>query len=1165
MRLRSRHLYLSAFLLASCLANELRAQTTTSGGLTGVVTDQSGALVVNADVEIKDNSKGTTQSTKTDREGVYRFFFLAPARYTLKVTHEGFRTESRTVNVLLGPPVTVNVSLRVAKTSSEITVTGEAPLVQANNGDLSATMSQTQVSELPNPGNDLTYIAQTAPGILMNTDIQATNFSSLGMPSSSTLFTVNGMNDNDNGFGLNNTGSLNLLLGQNQVQEATVVSIGYSGQFGGSAGGSVNFITKSGSNMLHGNAQYYWNGTALNANSWLNNATGLPRPVDNANQWAASLGGPVKKDKLFFFLDTEGLALLLPQIFFVAIPSPQFESATITNVDLRFGSTSASDALYKRIFSLYNGAAGASSAQPGGWSPHTDPTGCTGFQGLGAGVPCALHYATSLGDPSIDWLASGRFDWNLSSKDRAFFQAQYDGGHITFVDPINSGFEAYHKQPWWVGQLNEAHTFSSTAASQFLFAASYIGWWNRLANPEQALTLFPTSLNFFATNTYSSLAPFNSWGVVNAGRPTTQFQISEDVFKIAGKHSWGFGGTLERIYWTLHSYTSYLDGSLVPQTLDAFYQGGVDPTNPEIDATQLTQSFSSQTSERVLFLSLGLYGQDEWHARPNLSFTVALRGEHYSNPGCPDRCFVRLSEPVGTITHDPAQPYNEGILANERQALPGVERVLWSPRGSFAWQPLGVSRTSVLRGGIGIFYDPLPGNTALWLSTNLPRYNVYTVVGDNLSPNEKTNLFNDAAASNLAFVNGFNSGQTLAQIQAQISDVYPPGFTPPALITTGTTHAAQYQRWSLEWQQAFGAQTSLKVLYTGHHGIHELFLDPDANAWGFGSLPGSLCSSPPVPPCADPRFGEATNIRSVAVSNYNAAVISFGQRFSRWGTGLLQVNYTYSHEFDEISNGGQNAFTSAWMSAPQNPNDLKDAYGPADYDVRHALNASYVWGPPLREVFRGHGPERLLSGWQVSGTVFVHSGYPYTAVDYQESVQLAGRNNYFGLLYAVPVGPIPSGFPCGESAANPFNPVPCLPAQVSANGNPSQNALFVQSGCETGFNTGKVPGSSGPCGGSAVSFAQGRNRFRAPGYFDTDLTIMQNTKLPHWESAILGFGFQFYNLLNHPNFGIPNEDISSTTFGQILYTSQPPTTLLGSGRGGNASARMIQLKAQLKF
>jgi hypothetical protein len=141
----------------------VRAQTTTSGGLTGVVTDPSGAIVPNADVRIKDDAKGITNSTKTDQDGVYRFFFLAPGEYTLTVTHEGFRNQNRTVNVLLGLPVTVNVTLKIAEESTTLKVTGRAPLIQAENGDVSATMNQMQISEVPNPGNDLTYIAQTAP------------------------------------------------------------------------------------------------------------------------------------------------------------------------------------------------------------------------------------------------------------------------------------------------------------------------------------------------------------------------------------------------------------------------------------------------------------------------------------------------------------------------------------------------------------------------------------------------------------------------------------------------------------------------------------------------------------------------------------------------------------------------------------------------------------------------------------------------------------------------------------------------------------------------------------------------------------------------------------------------------------------------------------------
>jgi len=189
---------LAVLLLAVPLAIELRAQTTNSGGLTGMVVDPSGAVVVGADVEITNNSKGTTQTTKTDREGAYRFFFLAPARYTLTASHGGFRTESRAVTVLLGPPVSVNVTLKVASTTTRVSVTAEAPLLHAENGDVSTTIDTQQISEVPNPGNDLTYIVMTAPGAVMNTD-QGPGVSILGMPGTSYLFTIDGLNNNDNG------------------------------------------------------------------------------------------------------------------------------------------------------------------------------------------------------------------------------------------------------------------------------------------------------------------------------------------------------------------------------------------------------------------------------------------------------------------------------------------------------------------------------------------------------------------------------------------------------------------------------------------------------------------------------------------------------------------------------------------------------------------------------------------------------------------------------------------------------------------------------------------------------------------------------------------------------------------------------------------------------
>src|SRR5208337_3040722 len=209
MKLRHVVLLFSIHLLVLCLSNKLSAQTTVSGGLTGVITDPSGAVIPDAQVQIKDNSKGTVQASKTDLGGVYRFFFLAPGRCTLTVTRAGFREESREVNVLLGPPSAVNLTLEIAKENSTLKVTGEAPLIQAENGDASATMTQLQVSQVPNPGNDLTYIAQTAPGAIMNTDTiglpYAGNFSILGMPGTSNLFTLNGMNNNDIQMNTNNS------------------------------------------------------------------------------------------------------------------------------------------------------------------------------------------------------------------------------------------------------------------------------------------------------------------------------------------------------------------------------------------------------------------------------------------------------------------------------------------------------------------------------------------------------------------------------------------------------------------------------------------------------------------------------------------------------------------------------------------------------------------------------------------------------------------------------------------------------------------------------------------------------------------------------------------------------------------------------------------------
>jgi hypothetical protein len=1158
MRLWSLRLVLALLLITVCTCQKLNGQTTTSGALAGVVTDQSSAVIADANVEISDNAKGKIQSTRTDREGAYQFFFVAPGTYTLNVTHAGFREEKRTVNILLGPPVSVNLTLAIAEARSEVTVADEAPLIQAENGDASATMNQKQISEVPNPGNDLTYIVQTTPGVVMNTDVpngSGMNFSILGMPSTAYLYSIDGV-DNPS------TGVLGLLLGQNQVQEATVVSTGYSGQFGNAAGGNINYITKSGSNQFHGNAQYYWNGRVFNANDWFNNALGNPRPFAIANQWAGSFGGPIRRDKLFFFFDTEGLRVLIPSIAGGLIPSPQFEDATIKNIDVRFGATSASHTFYKKLFDLYNAASGSGSASPGGFAP--GDLGCIGQvldSLLGSkGIPCVMHYLGSpRGIPSQDALNTARMDWNLTSNDRIFFRLQRDAGHTTFFSsPVTPIFDKNSRQTWWQGQVLETHTFGASAASQFLFAYAHIGFTSGVDDRAKALATLPTHLLLNSPEQFVEVGDsfqFRSGSV--------QYQVSED-FVIAGRnHRLGFGANFDRF--KSNPSVSPDIGFLIPLTLDAFYQGGADPNSPATDFTLLNQSFQSRTSYPMTSYHLGVYGQDEWHVRPGLTLTIALRAEHQSNLVCEASCFARLAGPFDSVSHDPNQPYNQAILINQERAFQGLDNILWSPRFSFAWQPFGVKHNTVLRGGIGVFYDSVD-SVPSYFTGNPPLTNGFKVTGDVLSPGEDNSLFSKAADSNIAFVNAFRSGENLPQIQSTVPNFSPPGLT----VSERHTHEPQYQRWSVQLQQAFGARTSVSIGYFGHHGIHELLMNPSANAWGFGLLPAGRCTDP-IPDCApDPRFSGVLQFDTKAISNYNGIVFSFQHRFSRWSQGVFQANYTYGHALDEVSNGGlapfSNWFRQPFTVSPQDPNNLRGAYGHADYDVRHSFNANYVWELPIKTALRGHGPDFLVNGWQIAGTIFARTGLPYTVFDISPPGDLIPKN-YSSLLYAVPVRPPGPNTPCGKAAAIPTFTHPCLPIEtLPDNITPGPNALFVQPGCETGFDIGHL-GASGICDGPTVSFSQGRNRFRGPHYFNTDFTIMKRTKLSHWENATFGIGFQFFNFFNHPNFGFPVTGLGPPT-GLIDYLEQPPTSILGTGAPFapvDTAPRIIQLKAELKF
>ena len=1190
-------------------ANRLPAQSTTTGDITGVVTDPSNAVVPDAKVALKDNAKGYTQDTKSNKDGIYHFFLLSPGSYTLTVSASGFKTSFVPVEVNIGQVSTFSVQLALGVATQTVTVTEAAPLLQAENGNVANTLNYQQVQNLPNPGNDLSYIAQTAPGVVMNTQAGYGNFSANGLPGNSNLFTINGMDNNDPYLNLNNSGATNLMLGQNEVQEATVVSNGYSGQFGTLAGANINYVTKSGGNDYHGRAIYYWNGRTLNAESWLTKNSGAPRPFSNANQWGGDAGGPIKKDKLFWYANTEGLRVLLPTSTEVFVPTPDFEVSTLNN--LVANGLSASVPFYcqnititsphqgsftcpaagpapnipgqvvrtvgQGIFNLFNTAPGVQRANltspsltPGVYCDNSSnastlpagcslaatasfPTGlgCSNYPGLGVGaaaLPCAQSFRSGVGNLTTEWTLSARIDYNYGPNDRVFIRAESDrGNQATYTDPINALFNASSFQPEYQGQLIETHTFNSTTVNQFILSGTWYSAIFTNGNRSGALNAFPTTLYFAGDGSLGAQSgsfPFQVGGGLYdfpQGRNVTQYQIQDDVSKTRGNHAVKFGVKFKRYDYTDHGFQNRLVGRLIPLSLDDFAWGGTGndgavpgtaggDANSNGGATILQQRFPTAVEQPFAYYQLGAYVEDGWRIRPNLTITGALRLEHPSNVICRHLCFAE-SNPWFSLTHSGSIPYNQVITTGVEQFLPfGFQNLEWQPRVSFAWQPFGTSRNTVIRGGIGIFYDGFQSSLANNFAINPPNSNRFNPLGDNLAPTETTgNLFIDTAAINNAFVTGFITGQTRAQIIANIAATNPTAaafFSPPNLTSSDRfTNAPQYQKWSLEWQQQLDRNDVVGVQYVGNHGIHELIRNAGVNCHR-----ATFACTRPLGAPSDPRFNVAEVEESSGLSNYNGLIVTFKRQFS---SGIVNFNYAYSKAMD-MSEGLDpfNFNTNLSIEFQEDPLNLRRNYGPADWDATHYISANYVWELPVRKAFFGHGWKQLVEGWQVSGTVFYRTGLPYTVIDGVTDSSLSSRgygSQVFGNFSGTSLGQ--AYIPCGSGSGSPDT---CL--------NP---ALFSRS--PTGFGN------------------LGRNSLRGPHFFDTDFTVIKKTKIPGWERGELGIGFQFFNVFNHANFDQANQDVSSGSFGATVAQVASPTSILGSFLGGDNSPRIIQLKAQFTF
>jgi len=834
------------------------AQTVVTGELAGTVTDPSGAAIANSKVTLKNDATGEAQQATSNPAGEFHFSLLRPGTYTITAVSSGFEQTTMKAAINLGQITRLQVQLGLQKQATTVEVTEAATLAQTDNANLATTFNSQQLENLPAPGQDMTAYAFTAPGVTVSTGGGYGNFTAFGLPAVSNLFTINGTDNMDPYLNLNNSGASNLTLGANEIQEAAVVINGYTGQYGRQAGAQVNYVTKSGTNDFHGNATWLYNGRIMNANDFFNNATGTDRPFSVSNEWSDSFGGRIIKNKLFFFADNEGLRYVLPSGGPVYIPSPAFATYVLNNLKT---TNPAAVPFYTTAFNLYANSSGSGRAVP--VTSAIDPAlGCGDFAGGGFGTssPCAVSFRSTVNNLNTEWLLNSRVDYNFSDKDRLYFRYNMDRGvQATGTDPINPAFNANSVQPQYGGQAGYTRVIGPSMVNQLLLSASYYSAIFGPPNIQAALSVFPTTWAFTDGIYSNPNATATSLGGEDQrypqGRKVRQQQLIDDYSIVHGSHNIKFGVNVRRNWVSTYAYGANTSGLFTFNSMTDFVNGSL------VNGSTYLQAFSRIGAEPLDMYSLGLYAQDEWKIRHNLTLTLALRLDRNSNINCEGHCFNEMLNTFGQISHSATTPYNSVIHTGLSQTFPSVEPIVPAPRIGFAYS---VTKSTVIRGGFGIFSDLYQGVIADRMLTNSPAVSTFSTTSGLVALNNPNSAFANVANSFNAFQSGFANGATVAQLKASV-----PGFTAPTFNTVANEfYNPKFYEWNFEIQQAIGRRFLASLNYVGNHGWDELNQYLLANAYSTKGIAG-------LPPAApDSRFGEIRELNNQGYSNYQGLVAS---------------------------------------------------------------------------------------------------------------------------------------------------------------------------------------------------------------------------------------------------------------------------------------------------
>jgi hypothetical protein len=1093
-----------------------------TGQVTGTVTDPSGAIVSGAKVTITDVNTSASRTAATNGSGSYTFTNLKPSTYEVVVDGSGFAKFTHRFDVTVGSQNEVSARLSVTgggTTTVEVTAESGGAQVNIESQTLSSVVTGKQIMELPtltrNP-YDLVATSGNVTDDPSGAGMRGVGLAINGQRSASTDILLDG-GENVDTF----TAGVGQMVPLDSVQELRVVTSDFTAEYGRASGGVVNVATKSGTNAFHGSAYEFNRVSALAANTWENDANGIKKGVFTRNQPGYSIGGPVVKNKLFFYNNTEWIRVRSDSNQIVSVIDP---------------------GMYPYLPANSVAALSANSLRPSASVIAHTACGqdalCSG-SGLPANAPFTEQVSYSLpadaggGSPENTWETVARIDYNMT--DKTTFFGRYAGyKENDFPGTINSspyaGFDT--------GQsifnnnilINMTHVFSPNFVSQSKIDYNRLNQLQPLGSQPVGPTLYASALGVPTSGAagapqgalvFPGYNAFTPGSAIPFGGPQNLYQFYQDFSWTKGKHQLRFGGEYiqirdNRSFGAYEEAVQYLSTGQGATGINNLIAGNVNElqvaVNPQgqFPGGSLTLPLGAPAFNRNNRYNDGAwYAQDSWKLKPRFTLNLGLRWEYYgvqhnANPSL-DANFYHGSGPLplqfenGSVQIAPQSPIGELWQPSKHN---------FAPRLGFAWDVFGDGKTSI-RGGYGLSYERNFGNVTFNVIQNPPNYAVLNVINTPITQN------------NFGPLGGSSGNVTLPPVTLRAVDP--------------NIHNAYSEFFSLALEREIAKNSVLALEYSGSHGIH-LYDIGNTNVPGYGSFfdPATFAGSTTCNGGGDPfcrlnqQYSNINNRGSEGFSRYNALNTRFTSNNVMNSGVQLNFNWTWSHSIDNLSNTFSEAGNGNFQLGYVNYYEPQADKGNSEFDARHRFAISGVWSLPWMQKSSHAFVREALGGWSLAPVFTYRTGQPFSVYDF--------TNGYYNAPRWIPGNAV--GLTGGANAATyqgggVFNYLPLSgPGGLAQSPGAVTGFLWTGVAGGAGYGTPGVGGSSqfpaAPCQNAVgcIFNAGSRNMFTGPGNQNFNMVIAKTFKLS--ERFDLQFRGELYDVFNHHNFYLltSNADVS---------------------------------------